>query len=67
MGIGMVELVVLLVLGVVVFGVPIALGIVLMMVLARQNSGGRSENLTDLRAEIDQLREEISALKRDRV
>jgi hypothetical protein len=66
MGFGLIELIVIIVMGVLLFGIPIAGAILLFVFLSRQKSGGDNVMITELRDEIGQLRQEIAQLKRDR-
>ena len=59
-GIGPMELLVLLIIGAFLFGVPIAAVVLIVVLLRNQKSGTDSE----LRAENQRLRDEIAALKR---
>jgi cell division protein FtsB len=63
-GLGMQEIIILLVIGLMLVGGPI-LAVVVVLSLARRSEGtGKPDAVAELRAEVERLREEVERLKK---
>ena len=62
-GLGIFELLIVLVIGLFLFGVPVAIVILLVMLIRKQSSGDNSPTYSELMTENHRLRDEMEALK----
>lgn len=62
-GIGPAELLILLIIGTLAIGVPVAIIVLLVVLLRKNNSGDQNPSYSQLRDENHRLREELAALQ----